>query len=125
MGGRLEGSALPTAADGFHPVLRHARRAADFIATDPRDLGCNSAVPRGREGKEETGKMGMKIGRSLSNVYQVARKAPALRLREVWLKALPAGKAKAEISYKKKCIMNGKNGEGEGGLAGMKGEKMQ
>lgn len=77
---------------------------------DPGDLGCDSAAPRGMEGKEETEKMGMKTGRSLSEVYQVGRKAPALRLREVWLKPLSAGKAKVEISYKKKKWRMGKGG---------------
>lgn len=50
--------------------------------------------------------MGMKMGRSLSKAHQVAGKLCGLG--EVWLKVLLAGKAKAEISYKKKCLMNGK-----------------
>lgn len=78
------------------------------MVMDPGDLGCDGAVPRGMEGKEETEKMGMKIRRSLSKAYQVARKAPAQQLREVWLKALPAGRAKAKISYKKQYITNEK-----------------
>lgn len=41
-------------------------------------------MPRGMEGKEESEKMGMRIGRSLSKVSEVARKALALQLRGVW-----------------------------------------
>lgn len=70
------------------------RWAAGFMERDPGDPGC------GMEGKEETEKMGMKIGRSSSEAHEVARKAPAPRL-EVWSKVLPAGTAKAELAIKR------------------------
>lgn len=52
--------------------------AVDFIVMDPGELGCSTAVPHGMEEKEEAKNTGMKIERSLSKVYRVARKVPAL-----------------------------------------------